>query len=186
MDHLRTFFKGRNVAIVCIYCNYKEQVDQTAFNLIASLLKQLVEDDSSAYNNVKPLHEHHKHIKTRPTFDEIQKALQSETTRYSRTYIVVDALDECLDVDGTRGKLLTALRSLGRSVSLLVTSRDIASIAQEFEGSKCLEIRASEQDVRRYIEGRIPHESRLVKHVNGDQALQEEIVKKITENVKGM
>jgi len=101
-------------------------------------------------------------------------------------FIVVDALDECSEVEGTRGRLLGRLKHCQSTVNLLVTSRDLASIAADFRGTKQLDIYARDDDVRRYIEGRIPHESRLARHVDGHPMLQEGIVKKILENVRGM
>jgi len=186
VNHLQTIYSNDNIAIAYIYCNYKEQTEQTVSNLIASLLKQLVQDYSAAYDDVKSFYKHHRDRRTRPTLDEFRQALRSEIKRYSKVFILVDALDECSEVDGTRIKLLSALRSLANTVNLLVTSRDLASIAQDFHGTKRLDIRASDHDVRRYIEGRIPRESRLARHVDGHQTLQEELVKKVIENVRGM
>jgi hypothetical protein len=97
---------------------------------------------------------------------------------------VIDALDEC--PDGTRATFITALRNLGSSVNLLVTSRDLPSIVTDFREAKRLDIHANNDDVRRYIEGRIPLEPRLAIHVRGHQTLQEEMVQKIVENVQGM
>jgi len=156
------------------------------FVVAADVLKQLVQDDSVAYENVKCIHGHHKKKETRPTLDEFLGILRSETAKFSKTFIVVDALDECSEVDGPRGRLLAALRTLTSSVNLLITSRDLSSIAVDFHGTKRLDIHASDGDVQRYIEGRIPHESRLARHVDGYPMLQEEIVKKILENVRGM
>ena len=103
---------------------------------------------------------------------------------FSKAFVVVDALDEC--TDRTRAELLIALRSLGSNVSMLVTSRNLASIAQEFHETKHLDIRASDKDVEKYIEGRIPLEPSLQTHVDNDPSLREEIVEKITENIQGM
>lgn len=97
-------------------------------------------------------------------------------------FIVVDALDEC--ADSTQAGLLTALRSLAGTVNLLVTSRNTPS--REFYGNKQMNIRANEQDVRRYIQGRIPQTRFLKLHVDKDPALQEEIMKAIAENIDGM
>jgi hypothetical protein len=180
-------YAGRNdVAIVYIYCNYKEQALQTPSNLIASLLKQLIQDHPAAYEHVKPIYKHHNDRRTRPTFEEFRQALQSEMNRFTKSFILVDALDECSEMNETRAKLLTALQSFASTVNVLVTSRDVASISSAFCSSKRLDIHADDQDVRRYIEGRIPHEFRLATHVKGYPALQEEIVKKIIENVQGM
>ena len=185
VDHLETLFgNDRDVVTVCIYCNYKDQTNQTTYNLIGSLLRQLVEDDSVAYNNVKPLYEPHRANKTRPTFNEIRKTLQSEAQRYSKVFVVVDALDESSEVDGTRANLLNTLRSLG--VSLLVTSRDLDSITRDFHGTKRLDIKASEQDLRTYIESQIALKPRLATHVKNDPTLREKIGTKIIEKVEGM
>ena len=112
---------------------------------------------------------------------ELTTALKSEIGAYSKVFIVIDALDECPKDNGTRLNLLKTLRSLVGTVNLMVTSRDLSSIAREFQGMKRLEIRAHDQDVRRYIEGRIARAPR--QHL---KALQENIVNKIVENVRGM
>ena len=127
--HLQKIFKGDNVAVACIYCNYKEQIEQTVSNLVASLLKQIVQDRYGASDNVKSLYELHNHQSTRPTLDELTTALKSEIGAYSKVFIVIDALDEYPEDNGIRLNLLKALRSLVGTVNLMVTSRDLSSIA---------------------------------------------------------
>jgi hypothetical protein len=56
--------------------------------------------------------------------------------------------------------------------NLFATSRPISSIEREFEGNSMLEIRASEGDVRRYLDG---HMFRLPGFVARSLELQEEI-----------
>lgn len=99
--------------------------------------------------------------------------------------VIIDALDECSEVGNTRSRLLSALRALG-AVNLLVTSRDLASIAKDFHDAKRLDIYANDDDVRRYIVNRIPREPRLANHVLEHPKLQEEIASKILEKVGGM
>ncbi|KIM82512.1 hypothetical protein PILCRDRAFT_70744, partial [Piloderma croceum F 1598] len=183
IDYLQNSLKGKDAAIVCIYCNYKEQTEQTVPEIIASLLKQLVQDRPMTSDNVKSLHEQHVGRGTRPTYEELKKAFQSEVGT-SNVYIVVDALDECLERD--QGYLITELRSLGSAIHLMVTSRPLLSIEQLFQHATRLDILANDTDVRKYIEDRIAHEYRLVLHVNTDQALREIIIEKIAANVKGM
>lgn len=169
-----------------IYCHYKEQTLQTLFNLIASLLKQLVQDYPAAYNRIKLLYNHHEDRGTLVTLEEIRQTLQSEIKMFAKVFIIVDALDECSEAGGARGKLLNELRSLADTVRLLVTSRDLPSISQYFRGTKRLDIHADDQDVRDYIESRIRQESELAALVEGHPTLQEEIVKGIIENARGM
>ena len=185
MNHLQTIFAGNNVAVLCIYCNFKEQSEQTVSNLVASLLKQLIEDSPEVHDNIKSLYERHKDQRARPTLGEFQQVLISEIKMISKVFIVVDALDECSEADGTRAKLLSVLQSLGFT-HLLATARPLSSILEDFQGIPKLEIHANDHDVQRYIEERIPHEPWLDKHVKGHPLLQEEIIKKIIQNVKGM
>ena len=181
MNHLQTIFKDDDLVIVlCIYCHYKDQTEQTVTNLVASLLKQIVQHPQANLDNVKSLYTVHKNQGTRPTLDDFITAFGLETRSCSKVFIVVDALDECREEDGTRARLLKALRSLAGNVNLMVTSRDLPSIARDFEGKKRLTIRARDEDVTMYIRGRITLGPRHLRNLEGT------IVNKIVENVKGM
>jgi hypothetical protein len=100
---------------------------------------------------------------------------------YSKVFIVVDALDESTEDHGTRAKLLTALRTLPGMVNLMFTSRDLLSIARQFQGTKCLHILAHGEDLRKYVQGRIASLPR--RHLTG---LQEVIEDKVVKVAGGM
>jgi len=168
------------IAIAFIYCNYKEQTEHTVSNLAASLLKQMVQDRRAISENVKSFYERHRREGTFPTLDEVTGALTAEIETYSRVFIVVDALDECREDDATRAMFLEVLRSLPGNVNLMVTSRNLPSIARDFEGTKRLRIRARDDDIRIYIEGRIALGPRHLKK------LQETIVTRVVKNANGM
>ena len=181
MDHLQTLFEENDgVATAFIYCNYKEQAEQTVSSLAASLLKQMVQDRDAISDNVKSLYKRHHRRSTRPTLDRLTNVLISEIKTYSKVFVVVDALDECREDDATRARLLEVLRSLPGNVNLMVTSRNLPSIARDFGGTKRLHIRAKDDDIRAYIEDRIAFGPQCLKN------LQEVIVNKIVENAKGM
>ena len=95
----------------------------------------------------------------------------------------MDALDECTD-DATRTALLTTLKDL--PINLFVTSRYSLTIEEKFDGVKRLDIRAHDDDVRRYVEKRIFREDRLARHVKADPSLQDDIVNKVVDSAKGM
>jgi hypothetical protein len=76
--------------------------------------------------------------------------------------------------------LLEVLRSLPGQVNLMVTSRDLPSIARDFKGAKRLHIRAKDDEIKIYIEGRIALGPRYLKK------LQDVIVNRLVENAKGM
>jgi hypothetical protein len=67
-----------------------------------------------------------------------------------------------------------------------VTSRHSSTIEREFEMAGRLEIRASDHDIRRYLEDRIKAEHQLVRLVQKYPDLQENIISTILEKAKGM
>jgi hypothetical protein len=149
VDHLHKTVQTRDIGVAYIYCNYKTHSDQNASSLLAAILKQLVQARPSIAGPVTRLYDHHVDQRTKPSLEEILSALQSVLTNYSSVYVVVDALDECPDKDGTRSQLLAKLWDLQRKMDLhlMATSRFIPDIVQEFNGMPTLEVRAG--DARR-------------------------------------
>lgn len=184
-DHIWKAFQSENVGIAYIYCNYKRQETQTTTDLLAAILKQLVQERPLYGEPVIALHKLHGDRRTYPSLKEICIALNAVLNSYSKAYIIVDALDECTDSDGTRSKLLTILRDLQTKTDmrLMVTSRFVARIEQSFQGSLMLEIRASEADVKRYVAGQL---HRFPMCVQRDPELQAETQDGIVLAVDGM
>jgi hypothetical protein len=184
-DLITRFKNDDNIGVTYLYCNYRRQHEQKLEDLFASLLKQFVQERRSIPDSVKTLYNRHKNKRTRPSLDEILRILQSVVKVYSRVFIIVDALDECQISDGCRQRFLSSLFNLQAKcgANLFATSRPISSIKKEFKGNPMLEIRASEEDVRRYLEG---HMFRLPGFVVRSLELQEEIKTAIVKAVDGM
>ena len=156
IDDLTTRFQtDPDIGIAYLYCNFRRQDEQKADDLLASLLKQLSQTRSSLPDSVKALYDQHKNKRTRPSFDEISRTLQSVAAMYSRVFIVIDALDECQASDGCRTRFLKEIFKVQTKsgANIFATSRFIPEITERFQGSISLEIRASEEDVRRYLDG---------------------------------
>jgi hypothetical protein len=185
VDHLLKQVRSNAIEVSYIYCNYKAQADQNTTTLLAAILKQLVRNQPSMADPVTRLYDLHATRNTRPSLDEIFSALQSVLTIYSTVYVVIDALDECSDKDGTRSQLLAKLRDLQQrtDLHLMATSRLIPDIVQEFNGMPMLEVRASNADVQQFIAGQI---YRLPKCIQRDDKLQGSVQDKIVEAVDGM
>ncbi|RYP35326.1 hypothetical protein DL767_003865 [Monosporascus sp. MG133] len=179
------FGNDMGTGIAYIYCNFRRQDGQKAEDLFASLLKQLAQGRSSLPDSVKSLHDKYKTKRTRPPFADISVALQSLAAEYSRAFIIVDALDECRASDGCRTKFLSELFSLQVKcgVNILTTSRSIPEIYEQFDKSTSLEVRATDEDVRTYLDG---HISQLPAFVRNRSDLQEEITTGILKAVSGM
>ncbi|MCJ1471194.1 hypothetical protein MMC07_009842, partial [Pseudocyphellaria aurata] len=185
MDYLLKKVCNGDVAVAYVYCNYKAQVDQNTAGLLAAILKQLVQARPSFAEPVEKLHEKHAKRETKPSVEEIFRALQSVLAKYSSVYIAVDALDECPDRDGTRRQLLAKLRALQdrADLRLLATSRFNPNIVGEFSAALTLEIRARDGDIKRYVAGEI---YRLPKCIQRDETLIDMVQDKIVQAVDGM
>jgi hypothetical protein len=172
--------------IAYLYCNFRRKDEQKPVDLLASLFKQLLRGLPIIPDSVTRLYEYHRDKQTRPSFDEISKELHVVANFYSRCFVIIDALDECQVTDGGRRKFLSELFDLQTRApaSLFATSRFIPEIANEFAG-KCatLEIHASDEDVRRYLDGQM---TRLPSFVLRNADLQEEIKTEIVKAVQGM
>ncbi|KAH0562324.1 hypothetical protein GP486_002978 [Trichoglossum hirsutum] len=186
VDHLERSFENQNVAIAFIYCSYKERDDQKAVNLIASLLRHLIQSNPVISEEVISAYQIHSRNHTQPTLVEYSNLLRSEVLRFSKVFIAIDALDECSESDDTRDSLIAEIRKLDPIVRLLVTSRRISTIEREFKEAACVEIRASDGDVKRYLESRIDRERRLLRHVKADPDLRDTIIDTVAEKAKGM
>lgn len=187
MDQLRKRFKDEgSVGTACIYCDYKRKDEQTVVNLIAGLWMQLVQDRGALPNDVNDLYKRHINRRIRPTLEEVSSILQSEVSRYSKVFIVVDALDECTEDDRSRASLLMELHGLQPTVNLMVTSRFVDNIAHEFKGTTSLEVSACFEDVRAYIVGEMSRNRQLSRYIGEDAALGDEMVETVAGNVRKM
>lgn len=179
----RNFLNADDVGIAFIYCNYKEH--QVAVDMVGSLLQQLLQRKSTISKEIVALYQSHTIRKTHPTIAELSTLLQAETRELTKLFVVVDALDECPEAD--RVKLLSELKKLQPILRLLVTGRPhIDSVAQRFQETSKLEVRASDDDIKAYLEGRIENAETLKPLIGKQPKLRNFIISTIVEQVKGM
>ena len=185
IEHLQNALGHKNIPVVYIYCEYKRQQEQTLVNLMASILRQLLQYRTLVPDTVMHFYHQHVNFGTRPTSEELGETVKSLLAQFPQAYVVVDALDE-LPVSGQVCQiLLTELRSLQKvqSLNILMTSRPIPQIDHQLKDSLFLEIRASSEDIKKYVYGRM---SDLAISVQNDPSLQEAIANSIEDIVDGM
>ncbi|KAJ7266808.1 ankyrin repeat domain-containing protein [Mycena rebaudengoi] len=184
VDYLRDKYPS-NVGIACAYLNHKEKVLQSPENILAGLWRQLI--FGRPILSGSPAHTlYHKHHEkgTRPSVDEMHTLLSSEVAGYSKVYFVIDALDEY--PEHQRHILLKHLAELMPKVNLLLTSRPHITPEMFFPNTSALKIRATEEDICRYLDAQIQNSFRLSKYVQSRPELRQEIENKIIGNVDGM
>ncbi|KAJ9133458.1 Ankyrin repeat domain-containing protein 50 [Pleurostoma richardsiae] len=190
VEHLYDKFQKKsvrdyNIGIAYVYCNFRRRDEQKVGDLLASLLKQLCQARHTLPDCVKRLFSQHRIRRTRPSLYEVSSTLQSVAGLFSRAFILIDALDECQASDGTLARFLASIFEVqaNSGANIFATSRLMPEVMDKFDGIAILEIRASEEDMRRYLDG---HMFRLPRFVNENARLQEEIRKTIVRLAQGM
>jgi ankyrin repeat domain-containing protein 50 len=143
-------FKGKDVAVACIFCNYNERSAQSLEELVVSILKQIIQNCASASESIKAFCEDFRDKQRRPRLTNHIDALRLEIQRYSKVFFVIDTLNKCLE--DYQGGLIDELESISSTVYLMVTSRPLDLIKQRFQGACHLDINTTEEDVRKYID----------------------------------
>lgn len=179
------FCNDTTAAVVYVYCNFRRKDEQSAEHLLSSLLKQLAQSQSSLPAGVQKLYDKHTPKHTKPSFDEIAKVLQAVALRMSRVFVLIDALDECQTSSSCLARFLSEVFYLQSKaeVNIFATSRLIPEIVERFQDCLCKEIQATDDDIRRYLDGHMPE---LPSFVARRPDLQDEIRTSITEAASGM
>jgi hypothetical protein len=155
-------------------------------DLLGSLLADVAR---RAWNTVSPklieLYKKHRGENSRPSLDDISQLLLSESSHFSKLFIVIDAIDECSDTK-ILVKLFKELAKLRPILRLLVTGRpNIRTVEAIYPDCTLLRIKANEEDVRTYLESRI-NEAEILKSYF-DEDLNETVVEdRIIEKADGM
>ncbi|KAI8955393.1 hypothetical protein F4801DRAFT_325943 [Xylaria longipes] len=188
IDNLCELYRTDQSAGICyIFFNFQRNSEQHLEDLIASLLRQLGQTRPDLFGSVKLLYDRHKKRQTRSSLDELCPALYSVVTGYSRTFVVIDALDECQTSDNCRSRFISELLNLWSrlGVNIFTTSRFIPEITTRFEGATAIvkEIRASDYDIGKFLDSNLPY---FPGFVSRDITLQAEIKQDIVQCVDGM
>lgn len=151
------FAHDPKVGIAYIYFNFWQQEEHSVEDLFTCLLKQLAKGLFPLPANLKALYEDHKGKGVRPPLDKVSKVLQSIIRKsYERVFIVLDALDECQESNNCRIRFMEGLFSLKQcGAKIFATSRPLTDITDRFDKGTWLEICASDDDIRTYVDSQI-------------------------------
>lgn len=184
-------FLQRNVSradtgVAYIYCDYKAKEQQTLESLLASLLHQLLLHRPTYHDRLVSLYRSRSSHQDRPSISDYSQLIQATVQSYNRVYFVIDALDECSEANGTRKDLLVELQRLKPAANILITSRDLPSIERLLKDAARIEIRASDEDIKNYVEDRISSSERIASYVRKNPDLKSRILKDVSEKASGM
>ncbi|KAF8344871.1 hypothetical protein F5887DRAFT_1134313, partial [Amanita rubescens] len=140
-----------------------EHFQQTYRGLLCSLVSTLYSSAAPEEGIIlEALHEGNSHFK--PTYDMLKNALKEMLSCSQDVYLIMDALDECRELDDIL-QLIQAIRGWGlANCHILVTSRKEQSIIAFFAQMELLEVDLATMPVDGDIQAYVAHE--LSHHVH--------------------
>ena len=171
----QSFAKQDDIAITYMFFDFREQL--SLFEILAALLRQLLQGKS----NRSVTRHLGQTTKKSMKLEWVQSELRTLASGFGKTYIVLDALDECAATGSTLRQLLEFLFALRQAanVNIFATSRYNEETASLFaQDGLILEIQANDDDIRAYIDHRAASFVPLVARKPGLFAyIRDEIVK---------
>ncbi|KAJ7885709.1 hypothetical protein B0H14DRAFT_3734784, partial [Mycena olivaceomarginata] len=183
VDVLRRNGSNENTSVAVLYLDYNATTETHSLtNLLAAIWRQLIRGKALP-NEVQQLYHAHSESGTRPSLEEIHSVLRS-TVKDSCVFVVVDALDEYPEDD--RDALLQNLWELRPAVRLMLTSRPHINFDHVIPNIETLEVRATDEDILRYLDGQIEKSHRFRKHGDEVSNLRRSMEEKIVKGSGGM
>jgi hypothetical protein len=157
-------------------------------DLLQQLVRQLVDIGNPAIEaKFTDLYRQHQDtLNSRPSLDEISLLLRDIVDCFSKVHIVIDALDERAE-DECGDVLLEEIRKLQQpKICLLATSRSLPIFETEQANVSELEIRATDEDISKYVAERTHRSKILTAYMNRDPTFEETIKSTVTRKANGM
>ena len=175
-----------DVGVAFVYCNFRRKAEQSARDLVGSLLRQLLlQRRADLPPEVLAIFNTCQKPPRPPSVQELVSCLRATAASFSRTFLIVDALDESQVSRDGRAMFLTELFALqgASGANIFATSRHIPDIEERFAGVPKVEIRGHPEDIRAFLQSSI---ASLRGYMLRNVELQKEILETISSAVDGM
>ena len=153
IDTLRDQARGQNIAVLCLYCDYQARKDQSAVNIIGSLLGQVVQGAAEVQREVRSaFSESKKRGGQGPQLPDMLQLFVKAISSINRVYICVDAVDELLP-EG-QFEFLRALRQIlqdAPNTRLFLTTRSVRLDNYFTRMPLIISIVVDQGDIARYL-----------------------------------
>ena len=155
IDRLRQQTNEANTVVLFLYCDYQAQKDQSAVNIIGSLLSQIALGATQIPSEIRRAFELKQRGRQALRLPEMLILLAKAVSSIERVYICFDAVDELLPEN--RSELLRALREIiedASNIRLFLTGRPhIRGELDKYitEEAYIIHVVADQGDIARYI-----------------------------------
>ena len=188
VDNLGDQARGQGAAIACFYFDFAARKEQSSVSMLGALLKQVVSGLEEIPEEIVEAYEDQRLVVggRGPQLAAIVKMLQN-TVSTKRTFILIDALDECVARD--RVKILDSLNQIVQSspgTRIFVTGRSHieAEVGRRLSGRvTAIRITPRRDDIVSYIHSRLDED---ITPDAMDNSLKTDILKKIPKDISEM
>ena len=164
VDRLGDQTRGQGAAIACFYFDFAARKEQSSVSVLGALLKQVVSGLEEIPKEIAEAYEDQRSVVggRRPQLAAIVKMLQN-TASMKRTFIFIDALDECVARDQV--KILDSLSQITQcspGTRIFVTGRSHieAEVMRRFSGRvTAMRITPRRDDLVSYIHRRLDEDT---------------------------
>ena len=184
-------------SLVIFYYDFREDQKKALRGLLSSVLVQLGHQSGSYCDILSKLHSEHENGSKDPSDTALIHCLKQllELTRQTPIYLIVDALDECLNtpaLSSPRKKVLALIKDFINSklpnLRICITSRpevDIKAILEplSFRSVSLHDEHGQEEDIRKYIESVVNDDTKMQRWSSEQKKL---VIERLTERSNGM
>ena len=152
IDHLSSLKNEQISGVAYIYFERQESQRQRLNQIFCCLLRQLADQNQQVFQLLEDLQTNNAdHLKALSA-KEIESAMIFAVKHFHRTFLVLDALDECDEVDVRRPLLASLHRIQEAGARIILTSQPHPEDIQIWLRSALLfEVKAFEDDILAYI-----------------------------------
>jgi hypothetical protein len=171
--------------VAYFYFDFNDKRKQNHENLIRSLITQLSIQNASPPKALEALYAINQNGHQQPSHQGLVETLKVILRLFPKTYIILDALDECTD----REELLELIEEMNRwgAVQILATSRKEKDIEEALHPlvtcQICIQDAQIDDDIKLYIRQRLQNDSKLKKW---PLMVQREIEESLMDGANGM
>ena len=188
VDWLLNRTRGQDTAVTCFYFDFAARKEQTATSMLGSLLKQMVSGTGRIPEDIwRVLREQREAVgRRKPELDDIVKMLQLVTSS-QRTFMVIDALDECTAVQ--RFRLFNSMKDIlekspGARIFLTGRPHIRTEIETRLAGRVAsVSVGPARDDIVKFLRVRLSEDETPDAM---DESLEADILEKIPDNISEM
>ena len=193
IDYLESRVAAIKPMVAYVFFDYKDQERQAATAILRSLLKQVIESIGEIPQSIQHVYHAHSPPTEGRTMDDDQCTSLLQCLIRSQpcdTFLIFDALDECPDIDHNsqevRSRITSAMKRLSTVGRVFITARPHVRPTTVIAECNRLAIRATNPDMRCYIDARIKGHKRLSRLLGSDSQLADRLNETLCRKANGM